>query len=314
MASPQPVTPASPRVDLFELERGGIRGVDLERLFEGSQLTMTRWHCHEPDRGSSGEKVQPCHVLVFVHGGSFRQRDPRGDCVADANQVLFYNANQPYETSHPCCGGDHGSGIALSEACLRQIVAEVAPALEDLPGERMFPRTAVAVGGPLLRQHRQRVALLERGDLAGPVRHLGLEEEVVGVVASCIELLATTKRGAPPSSKPGRPSVVRERVQAVQEALVLESTRRWRLEDLSERFGISMFRLCRDFRAVTGTSIHQYLLRARLAIALERLSSPSPPQLTELALELGFDSHSHFTATFRRAFGAPPSTFRGALS
>jgi AraC-like DNA-binding protein len=29
--------------------------------------------------------------------------------------------------------------------------------------------------------------------------------------------------------------------------------------------------------------------------------------LTALALELGFASHSHFTDTFRRAFGVAPS-------
>ncbi len=32
--------------------------------------------------------------------------------------------------------------------------------------------------------------------------------------------------------------------------------------------------------------------------------------LSEIALELGFQGHSHFTARFRRAFGETPSAVR----
>jgi AraC-like DNA-binding protein len=43
-------------------------------------------------------------------------------------------------------------------------------------------------------------------------------------------------------------------------------------------------------------------------------SQPSGRQLdlTTLALNLGFSSHSHFSAVFRRAFGLTPSQFREA--
>ena len=37
---------------------------------------------------------------------------------------------------------------------------------------------------------------------------------------------------------------------------------------------------------------------------------PRRDDLTALALDLGFSSHSHFTAAFRRAFGRPPAEFR----
>ena len=54
--------------------------------------------------------------------------------------------------------------------------------------------------------------------------------------------------------------------------------------------------------------IHRYLVQLRLARALVEL--PHTNDLTMLALDLGFSSHSHFTAAFRRAFGSPPSVFR----
>ena len=54
--------------------------------------------------------------------------------------------------------------------------------------------------------------------------------------------------------------------------------------------------------------LHAYLTQLRLARALTEL--PHADDLTGLALELGFSSHSHFSARFRRAFGVSPSRFR----
>lgn len=44
-------------------------------------------------------------------------------------------------------------------------------------------------------------------------------------------------------------------------------------------------------------------------MALERMPTYGEG-LTMLALELGFSSHSHFSAAFRREFGVAPSTPR----
>jgi AraC-like DNA-binding protein len=62
------------------------------------------------------------------------------------------------------------------------------------------------------------------------------------------------------------------------------------------------------FRRVEGVSLHRYLTQLRLARALAEI--PHTNDLTALALGLGFSSHSHFTAAFRRAFGCTPSRFR----
>jgi AraC-like DNA-binding protein len=43
--------------------------------------------------------------------------------------------------------------------------------------------------------------------------------------------------------------------------------------------------------------------------ALPRATEPRA-SLTELALDLGFSSHSHLTAAFHREFGVPPSEAR----
>jgi AraC-like DNA-binding protein len=50
-------------------------------------------------------------------------------------------------------------------------------------------------------------------------------------------------------------------------------------------------------------------MRLRLHASLERVAEPGS-DLTAVALDLGFASHSHFTAAFRRSFGLTPSALR----
>ena len=74
----------------------------------------------------------------------------------------------------------------------------------------------------------------------------------------------------------------------------------------------SVFHLCRSFRRATGLTLHDYRNQVRLRLALERLEQ-GERDLTRLGLDLGYSSHSHFTAAFRRSFGTPPSDARKLL-
>ncbi len=60
-----------------------------------------------------------------------------------------------------------------------------------------------------------------------------------------------------------------------------------------------------------GESIHRYLLRARLASALQVVMDSDTP-LTDIAAQLNFATPSHFAAAFRRAYGVTPSALRAA--
>jgi AraC-like DNA-binding protein len=58
--------------------------------------------------------------------------------------------------------------------------------------------------------------------------------------------------------------------------------------------------------------LYRYHLRLRLARALDLIADRE--DFAALALDLGFSSHSHFSAAFRQAYGCTPSEFREALS
>ncbi|HYD55645.1 MAG TPA: helix-turn-helix transcriptional regulator [Burkholderiales bacterium] len=80
------------------------------------------------------------------------------------------------------------------------------------------------------------------------------------------------------------------------------------LGELAE--GLSTRTLARHFRRETGMSFAEWRRRARLLRALGWIAEGRP--ILEVAMELGYESPSAFSAMFRRELGAPPSHFRVA--
>jgi AraC family transcriptional regulator len=58
--------------------------------------------------------------------------------------------------------------------------------------------------------------------------------------------------------------------------------------------------------------VYQYVVRSRLARALDAVLD-SGTDLTAIALDAGFASHSHFTARFRSLFGHTPLELRRGI-
>lgn len=85
------------------------------------------------------------------------------------------------------------------------------------------------------------------------------------------------------------------------------------IDELGEAAFCSPFHLARLFRRHLGVSPHQYRLRLRLAIALDRLEA-GERDLAGVAHDLGFASQSHFGALFRREVGVTPAAARRALA
>ena len=65
------------------------------------------------------------------------------------------------------------------------------------------------------------------------------------------------------------------------------------------------------FRHAFGSTPHQYVLERRIECAKRLLRQDQP--MISIALELGFASHAHFSASFRARTGCTPSEFRAVL-
>ncbi|HEX9048146.1 MAG TPA: AraC family transcriptional regulator, partial [Verrucomicrobiae bacterium] len=80
------------------------------------------------------------------------------------------------------------------------------------------------------------------------------------------------------------------------------------LEELGKKIGCSHFYLSRIFSAQTGHTITQHLRQLRMERAAELLKS-GEHNVTETALEVGYNSLSHFSAAFHETFGCCPALY-----
>lgn len=81
------------------------------------------------------------------------------------------------------------------------------------------------------------------------------------------------------------------------------------LRDLAVVAELSTHHFGEAFKASTGISPHRYLIERRIHRAKELLLG-ADHSIVEIALAVGFASHSHFTGNFRKLTGATPSRFR----
>ena len=300
--------PSMPRVSPFS-EHLPVRGVHIDWLFEADGIGFTRWTCCEGACAPSAAKQQHHYVIGFLHAGSFAVETPRGSAVADPNSVVLLQPGEPYRTIHPHGCGDRGSALVLSHDLASELLATNAPRAFDRAGVS-FPSVGISVAPDLYFLHRVAVARL-----AGPAGAAdALEIEEIGLRAAG-HLVRKAGKGASretPRSARERPSTResrRARIETVRGLLNERFRERVVLADLGRAVGCSPYHLCRSFRRETGVPLHRYLNRLRLRAAIETAADPGA-DLTDLALDSGFSSHSHFTAAFRREFSFPPTGLR----
>ena len=86
-----------------------------------------------------------------------------------------------------------------------------------------------------------------------------------------------------------------------------EPAERWTLENSASQAGVSSRTLARRFLQETGLQFSDWVRRARLMEALTRLAAGE--SVLRVALNMGYESHSAFSAMFRRIMGVTPSDY-----
>jgi AraC family transcriptional regulator len=167
------------------------------------------------------------------------------------------------------------------------------------------------MGGALiadLQFHHQLAVLLQQIE-CDQAERLAVEEEVLTLFFGICERRADRAKMSSKArgSTAARQRRLVDRARAFLDAHLSETVG---LETVARDAGTSLYHLCRVFREQTGLTMHAYRTRQRLGHALDRLVSGSSANLTELALDLGFSSHSHLSRTFQKQMGVPPSAIR----
>lgn len=81
------------------------------------------------------------------------------------------------------------------------------------------------------------------------------------------------------------------------------------IEELAAACDLTPYQLSRLLKRALGVSPLQYVQTVRIDLAKKLLRESDLP-LTDIALELGFSSQSHFSTVFRSLTGHTPKTFR----
>jgi AraC-like DNA-binding protein len=87
-----------------------------------------------------------------------------------------------------------------------------------------------------------------------------------------------------------------------------DPARRWTLQELAERAGMSRSTFALKFKETVGKSPMDYLTRWRMLLAGDRLTTSSDPN-SVIALSLGYESESAFSTAFKRTMGCSPRQY-----
>jgi AraC family transcriptional regulator len=272
-----------------------------EAVFVSSLVQIGRFRRapHHSDFRDSGPIENDCFVFPRT---SVEIRHSGERIVADANVAMLYNRGQEYRRSAVSPAGDHCDWFALSHELLRDAVRAHDRRAADSP-TRPMRWTHAHVSAPLYLAQREQFVFVSRRRGADAMQ---IEE---GVLALLDAVLSSAYAGAA-RSRPARGNggIVSDAKRILGRNLDQPLS----LQAIADEVGVSVFHLCRTFRAATGRTLHAYRTALRLLASLDRLEDDRD-SLTNLALDAGFSSHSHFTAAFRRTFGAPPSRIRERL-
>jgi AraC-like DNA-binding protein len=265
----------------------------VQTLLKTASLTLRDVCCAGHCKHQSAEECAGNTELVFPYRGVFARHLGRDQAVGEANQVLFFNATEGYRVSHPVTGGDASLSLDICEDLLREIAPK--PLLRG-GAALAFQRQKLRIDG----RSQALVALLRHGLTQGTAQPLEAESLALTLVQRALG--PRTSHATDAGIAPAR---LADRVKLV---LASDLTRRWTLSEIAAEVGGSPVYLTQVFRKVEGMPLYRYQLRLRLARALDLL--PRYEDLTQLGLDLGFSSHSHFSAAFREAYGRSPSEFR----
>jgi len=236
----------------------------------------------------------------------------RDELVADPATVMLYNDGDEYERRAIDPVGDRCHWWSNPDDWWCELVADADPehrltAASPHAG-RIF--SASQCSSPGVAWLRQRT-LAERV-IGGGCDALVVEEELLAVLREVlgrgpVEVSAERRWVPSPTARRRHHRLVED----ARELLAARFTEDLSLGEVSCEVGASPFHLSRLFRDHTGRTIHAHRNDLRLRASLDRFGDRD---LSSVAADLGFSSHSHFTAAFRRSFGIAPSEVRKILT
>ncbi len=101
----------------------------------------------------------------------------------------------------------------------------------------------------------------------------------------------------------------RDALRRMRLRIIDQPQRNWTTEEIAKEIGISQSHLQRLYRELFGTSLMEDLISARIQMA-EYLLMHTDLRVTEIAVECGYHSETHFMRQFKKRKNMTPTQFR----
>lgn len=279
----------------------------------GLHVGSFRLPAHHPHFDNTGPisgnlLVFPRSAVTITHFG--------GPTVhADANVIMLYNIGQEYRRGLIDPRGDFSDYFHFDQSLLEQAISVFDPSVHERPGSP-FCWTHTPCAADVYFRQRAIVRALRSMQETNPPETILDDDEIREALYGLLEIslrgiaadrLCSPLQAVEALAKKQRTLIHhREQIRVILAHLYLHYDQPESIEQIAAIVDLSAFHLSRMFAHHTGQTIHAYRNQLRLRRALEMLESGNH-DVTTLALQLGYASHSHFGQAFRRAFGIPPS-------
>jgi AraC family transcriptional regulator len=271
-------------------------------VYEGGFVRIGAFRCYRehPSFADTGPAQNCC--FVFPRTAVEIQHEHESVFVANPNVVTFYNVGQPYRRKAISPEGDHCDWFGLDPGIVHEVVRKADPDA-DKHGEQPFFLSHGWTDASTYLLQRKLFARVSEEPVIEP---LAVEETVIDL----LERVVPASNSRLWSAQRHRISAYqRDKVHQIETILSRRADERITLRSIAREVDLSGYHVCRLFRRVTSKKLHHYRLQIRLRGALAAVTDTSK-SLTDIALDAGFSSHSHFTELFRREFGETPSRIR----
>jgi AraC family transcriptional regulator len=263
-------------------------------LFESEALQIGLFEARPVSDACGDVERQSSNVVVLPVSGVFAKHDAPGrHVVGTPSHAVFVAANTPYRIGFPGAIGDRALTLRFDES-LAPDQLDRRGSGETIASHGLLPADAMMLRNLLW-------ARLAKGEAD--------EFEVEALGLDLLNMSLRSMRTRSPSIRRSALALRARALERVKEAVALAPADKWSVAKLAKVANLSPFHLCRVFRQTVGTSIYDYVLHERLAHTLDAVLDCGD-DLTTIAFDAGFASHSHFTARFRSFFGCTPTALR----
>lgn len=246
------------------------------------------------------------HLMVFPRSVARIEHASARPFLADPRMIVLYHPRQEYRRSAVSPEGDRSDWFGVDDATARDLMNQYGSGKDDR--EALFPAPYFRCDAALYLHQRQ----LHNALAGGAIEPLAAEQAILEVFGEAIRRAHPTLLNRARTSSSRTRAAHQDISEAARVLLAADVTASLRLTDIAGRLGVSPFHLCRVFREQTGTTLNEYRLDLRVRMALESITEPAR-SLSTLAFDLGFASHSHFTAALRKRMHTVPSAVRRML-